>query len=97
MNEWRRLVRRDPFCDSRSPCEPFHGPVRCVAVRASSVESEEDRPDDTFTGVQIECATGPWGERGRDVLVALAHDPQCAVPTVGVQIGDVGTGRLGDP
>jgi hypothetical protein len=95
MNEWRRLCGEFRLPIPARRASRFT--VRSArSIHPSPVDGDEDRPDGSFTDIEVERSGGARGERDRDVLAALAHDPQRPMPTVHVEIGDVGAERFGD-
>jgi hypothetical protein len=58
---------------------------------------QEDRPRFPFTDVEIERSRWSRRQRNRDGLIPLSMDEQRAVPSVDVEVVDLGAKGLGNP
>ena len=83
-------VRADPLCDSRPPGKPLDGPIGGVAVHPSALGAEEDRSRRSLANVEVDCPRRAGGQRDSDVLAALTGDLERSVPTLEVEVIDVG-------
>ena len=92
-----QAVGRDPLAYPCPAGESLHCAISRVAVHPCAVGPEEDRSGRSLTDVQVERPASAWRERDSHVLAALADDPQRPVPSVNIQVVDVGAQRFGDP
>jgi hypothetical protein len=97
MKECRRLWDEMRFFTPARLASRLTIRSAAVAVHAAAFCADEDRTRRSLTDVQVQGSAGSRCEWNRDLLAALAHDPQRSVPAVHVEGFDVSVQRLTDP
>lgn len=90
-------VRADRLRDACPPGNPSHDPARTVAIGASSLRADEDRPAGATADGKIDRSGGARRKRDHDGLSDFALDGERAMTAFEAEGLDVRADRLGDP